>query len=123
MSITDIFFGIISSDYFRLISPVSLIILGLIIDKKSKGTKYVGRLSMFSNSMALASFYIPIPTTPLLIKIIINVAIVLGVIGIISYAMDEHHLSGKNYYQYTKYFNSIITGVLILVYYLFPSLF
>lgn len=117
------FFGLIPGEYYRLIGPLSLIILGLVIDKKAKETKYTGRLSMFSNSMALVSFYILIPTAPFLLKILVNVALVLGIIGIVSYSMDEHHLSHKNYYQYTKYFNSLVTGGLILGYYLFPNWF
>ena len=123
MNLENIFFGLMPEQYYGLIGPLSLIILGLVIDRKAKETKYTGRLSMFSNSMALVSFYILIPTAPLLLKILINVALLLGVIGIVSYSLDEHHLSHKNYYQYTKYFNALVTGGLILVYYLFPRWF
>ena len=118
----SIFFGLIPSEFYRLISPISLILLGFVIDNKAQNPTYVGRLSMFSNSMALASFYIFIPNTPLLMKIIINFAVILGIIGIIAYARGKS-LKTDKYYKYTKWFSPVVTGVIILIYYILPGLF
>ncbi|MDO8741389.1 MAG: hypothetical protein Q7J54_07530 [Candidatus Woesearchaeota archaeon] len=121
--ILDVLFGLVPKEYYILISPISLIILGIVIDTKIKeGEGFVGRLSMFSHSMALASFYSSIPKTPLIMKIIVNIAIILGLIGVIAYAMNKS-LSHENYYKFTKIFNPLITGLLILIYYIFPTWF
>lgn len=123
LNIHTILLGIINPKYYNLISPITLLILGLVIKFKLKEREgYVGRLSMFSNSMALTSFYITIPTTPLIIVLIIDFSIVLGIIGLFSYATNRE-LSHESYYKYTRWFDSITTGILLSVYYIFPNLF
>lgn len=123
LQLTEIFFGIIPSQYLNLISPLSLIIAGFAINYMSKkNNRYVGRLTMFSNSMALVSFYLFIPNVPALLKLVINISVILGIIGLISYAGGKE-LTTEGYYKYTYWFNSIITGGLILIYYIFPTWF
>lgn len=122
--ITKILLGIVNQEYYYLFAPISFLIMGLAIKYRLKeGEGYVGRLSMFSNSMALFSFYAFIPNTPFLMASIVNFAIILGIIGIISYISPNGHLTHKNYYRYTRWFDSVIVGLLILVYYWLPNLF
>jgi len=119
----DILFGLIPSEYHYLIIPASFFIIGIAIKYRLKeGEGYVGRLSMFSNSMALLSFYAPISKVPIGMILIIDFAIILGIIGIFSYAFNKK-LSHENYYKYTRWFDSIVIGLLILIYYISPSWF
>ncbi len=120
---TKILLGIIEQKYYYLINPLSFLIMGLAIKYKLKEKEgYVGRLSMFSNSMALFSFYAFIPNTPFFLFLFTDFAIILGVIGIVAYITNKE-LSTKNYYKYTRWFDSIIVGILISIYYFVPSLF
>lgn len=121
---TQILFGLIAQKYFYLIVPISLLIIGFAI-KKRAGDKdiYVGRITMFSNSAALLSFYPFIQNPSLLVISIINISVILGVIGIISYVKVNHHLSNLHYYRFTRWFDSIYVGLFIIIYSFFPNLF
>lgn len=122
VDVSSLLLGIIDPRYYYLITPLSLLIIGFLIKKRAKGETYVGRLTMFSNSMALFSFYAFVPHVPLWMIWIVNISIALGIIGIISYADVEKHLT-KKYYKITEWFDSIYVGLLILIYCLLPSLF
>jgi putative exporter of polyketide antibiotics len=122
LDFTKILFGLIDQEYYYLITPLSLLIVGFVIKLRAQGNTYIGRLTMFSNSMALLSFYAFIPHLPLLMIWLLNISVVLGVIGIISYAKVEHRLP-KQYYDVVRFFDSIYVALLILLYYIFPTLF
>ena len=90
-----------------LAGPVSLIIIGFLVEKY-----YTGRITLFANAIALVSFFWPIQNIPFLTILYINIATILGIVGLISYAL--RHPLFEAYYHIGKYFSSAITGLVLL---------
>ena len=106
--ITEIFFGILPPKYYLLIAPIALMVAGFLVEKK-----FVGRITVFSNSMALVAFFIPLNNVPVLLKLFINFAIILGIIGAWKYYNNES--LDSRYYNLAKYVSTIITGIILLI--------
>jgi hypothetical protein len=58
-----------------LLAPVSLIIIGFLVEKY-----YTGRITLFANAMALVSFFSAFQNIPTIVILYINFATILGVI-------------------------------------------
>jgi len=90
-----------------LLAPISLIIIGFLVEKY-----YTGRITLFANAMALVSFFSAFQNIPNLVILYINFATILGIIGLISYAIKHPLLEA--YYHIGKIASSIVTGIVIL---------
>jgi hypothetical protein len=94
-------------EIFLLLAPISLMVIGFLVEKY-----YTGRITLFANAMALVSFFGVFTNIPTVVVIYINLATVLGIIGLISYAV-KHPLI-EAYYHVGKLVSSVITGVVLL---------
>ncbi len=90
-----------------LLGPISLIIVGLLVEKY-----YTGRITLFTNAIALVLFFQNVTTIPIWIIWYINIATVLGVLGLISYAFKFPLI--EQYYHIGTIFSSAITGLILL---------
>lgn len=90
-----------------LLGPTSLMIIGFLVEKH-----YTGRITMFANAIALVSFFAQVTTIPLLIILYINIATILGIIGLASYSVKFPLFEA--YYHFGKFFSSAITGIVLL---------
>lgn len=99
-----------SNDLISLLGPLSLIAIGLLVEKQ-----YTGRISLFANAIALISFFGPLSITksiPFGILLYINILTILGIIGIFSYSFKIRLV--EVYYKIGTLFGAIITGIILL---------
>ncbi|MGV8171660.1 MAG: hypothetical protein ACP5OA_03120 [Candidatus Woesearchaeota archaeon] len=101
-----LFGNIVSSNTLDLIVPISLMIIGIVIE-----TRYIGRISMFTNALALFIFYHGKEMSSGL-GIIVNIVIVLGLIGGIS-RFFRFSLP-QQYYTIGWIGSSAVTAILLL---------
>jgi hypothetical protein len=74
---------------------------------------FVGRLTVFSNSLALDLFFTKNNFTPWYVILYFVVGTILGIIGLLYYLAKEE-LSGE-YYLFTFIFYSSITAAIIML--------
>ena len=103
-----VIFKLIPEEYMPLVAPLSLVIIGLIAEKH-----FVGRLSTFSNVIALNLFFYNVGSISLLFKLYLTAGLVIGLIALIAYFLNES--LKKWFYMSTWAYCSIIVGVLIIV--------
>jgi len=100
-------FQFLPKELILLLGPISLIVIGFLVEKY-----YTGRITLFANAMALISFFWSIQNVPFLVILYINIATILGIVGLISYAVK--HPLFEAYYHFGKFFSSAITGIVLL---------
>ena len=91
---------------FLLLAPLSLMVIGFLAEKY-----YTGRITLFANAMALVSFFGFFQNIPVPVIIYINFTTILGIIGLISYAVKYPLIEG--YYHIGKLASSVITGIVL----------
>jgi hypothetical protein len=99
--------NIISSNALDLITPLALVAIGIIIE-----TKYVGRISMFTNALALFIFYHGKEMSTGL-GWIVNIVIILGIMGGISRFFNFS--LPQQFYKIGWVASSVVTAILLLV--------
>jgi hypothetical protein len=96
------------SDQLLAILPVlALIVIGAIVE-----TSYVSRTAIFSNAIALNSFYYTFTNLPVWLTLYINLLTIAGIISLLSY-MTKKSLP-KEFYQVSGLFSSVVSGFVLL---------
>ncbi len=98
---------ILPKEFILLLAPISLMVIGFLVEKY-----YTGRITMFANAMALVSFFAFFENIPFLVVLYINIATVLGIVGLISYVLKHPLLEA--YYHVGRIVSSVITAMVIL---------
>ncbi|MFC1697106.1 hypothetical protein ACFL1H_02135 [Nanoarchaeota archaeon] len=98
---------ILPKQIILLLGPISLILVGYIAEKY-----YIGRITLFANAMALITFFAFIEIIPWIIVLYINVATIIGIIGLASYAFK--YKLAQEFYTFGTIFSSVITGGILL---------
>lgn len=91
-----------------LIPALSLVLIGHIVEEH-----YVGRITCFSNVMALNVHYLTIGETGLLLRIHANLGLLLGVYGLWAYIQRES-LSSTYYNFVHLFYSSFVVGTILL---------
>lgn len=97
---------IVPNTWFDILPALTLIGIGIIIEKY-----YVSRIAIFSNAIALSSFYVGFSDLPLWLTLYINVLIIVGVICLISYLTKDS--MPKEFYKISGLFSSFISGIVL----------
>ncbi len=105
----NLFIRSIPSEYVLLLPTFSLIAVGYLVE-----THYVGRISVFSNAIALGTYFYNYENLPFLLSAYINILTVAGLIAVFSYASKKS--LPDDFYRLSKIFSSIISGIIILSY-------
>ncbi|MFA5868739.1 MAG: C39 family peptidase [Candidatus Bathyarchaeia archaeon] len=85
-----------------------LLLIGVLVE-----THYVSRISMFSNCIALIIYVTKYELGSLVIGVYVILGLVLGIVGLISYAVDES--LPQEYYAITFIlYNSLLVGVIMI---------
>ena len=99
----------IPSIYVGYVAPFALILIGFLVEKK-----FVGRVALFSNTLAL-NLHLYVESNPnFLLAWYANIGLALGIIGIISYAFNWKREG--IFYDISWLYMSIIVGILILIF-------
>ena len=96
----------------RLIAPASLIIIGWIIERK-----FVGRISIFANTIAINIFAFYLPNPLIYFIWYCNIGLIFGIIALISRAL-EIRMPGL-FYDFSWIYSSIAVGALMVIFTLF----
>lgn len=94
-------------ELIKVLPAITLILVGLLVERK-----YVGRISLLTNAVALSTFFSAIQNLPSWIIYYINILTVFGFIALISYCF-KIKLS-KHFYWMAAIFSSAISGILLL---------
>lgn len=127
---TNLWFSILSPPVINISAPLALVLIGYLVERR-----YVGRLALFSNAIAINLHFYLIHTTNHFLITYGDIALIFGSIGIIWYiywrvTLEEYcyegdgqvHLdTGDNYrplpqwfYKIGFLFSSVVVGLLIL---------
>lgn len=90
----------------EVLPALTLIIIGLIVEKR-----YVGRIAIFANSIALSTFFYKIPDLPTWTIWYINILTIFGIVALFSYAFKIK--LPKHFYWSAGIFSSVISGILL----------
>jgi hypothetical protein len=107
----SIVIDILPKTLLPLIAPASLILIGVLVEKQ-----YVGRMSIFANSIALISFFGNFEYLPDWLSAYITCATIWGVIGLVSYMKKEDISLPEAYYVIGYIFSSIPVGLILLAF-------
>lgn len=107
------FYTIIPESIISLIAPFSLIYIGWKVENH-----YVGRIPTFSNMVALNIYFFSQAPLPLYLKVYLNTAVVLGIVGILTYPDREVPFS-RIYYKLNWLYCSFAVGFLLIFFELF----
>lgn len=102
------FVSIIPENIIRLVTPVILIIVGYLVEKR-----FIGRVSLFTNTIALNIFLYSL-TIPNYLMWYANIGMIAGIIGIFSYAIK--YSLPTFFYILSYIYSSIPVGLIILYY-------
>jgi hypothetical protein len=91
----------------QVIPAITLIAIGLIVERK-----YVGRIAIFTNAIALSTFFAQIDNVPSGIIWYVNILTIFGAIAIISYSFKLK--LPKEFYFMAGIFSSVISGILLI---------
>ena len=97
----------LSKNFINILPAVSLIIVGLIVEKN-----YVSRIAIFSNAVALSSYFAFIPNLSFGLILYINILTIAGILAIFSYLV--HFSLPKEFYFFAGAFCSAISGMILL---------
>ncbi|RXG34180.1 hypothetical protein [Methanohalophilus sp. WG1-DM] len=92
---------------FNILPALTLIAIGAIVEKY-----YVGRIAIFSNAVALTSFYYTFSDLPFLLVIYINILTVVGILSLASY-LSKTSLPTE-FYTFSGLFSSLVSGMVLL---------
>lgn len=104
------FYALVPGSLTSLIAPFSLIYVGWKVENN-----YVGRIPTFSNMIALNIYFFNKTPLPLYLKIYLNLSLVFGILGILTYPDREVPFS-RFYYTANWVFCSIFVGLLLIFY-------
>jgi len=93
-------------ELIEILPAITLIIIGLIVEKK-----YIGRVAIFANAIALSTFFYKIQNLPTWTIWYINILTIFGLIAIFSYAFKIK--LPQEYYWIAGIFSSVISGILL----------
>ncbi|MDG7000093.1 MAG: hypothetical protein JRN15_13380 [Nitrososphaerota archaeon] len=106
---------IIPKSVTAFIAPVSMIIVGVVAEKH-----YVGRVTAFTNVIALNVLFYSLPSPDVFLNYVLvsflqwyaNIGLILGVIAILSYKI--HAKQSKLFYAICWCYSSIVVGTLFI---------
>lgn len=101
--------AIFSPKMIANLAPWILIVIGAVVEKN-----FVGRVITFSNSMALNIHAATIGITSSLLSWYANIGLIVGIVAIGSYAIDESLPDW--FYVLNILYCSVIAGVLLLIF-------
>jgi hypothetical protein len=99
--------NILSNHVLDILPALSLIFVGAIVERY-----YVGRIAIFSNAIALTSFYYTYTSLPLWLSLYINLLTIAGILSLLSY-MSKKSLPAE-FYQVSGIFSSVVSGFVLL---------
>lgn len=102
-----IFHNLFSDATIRFIAPFVLMIVGIIVE-----TRYVSRVTMFTNAAALYIFYHPIDM-PSELGLIVNATIIIGLMGGVSRILNVPLVT--RFYKIAWIVSSAVTAILLFV--------
>lgn len=91
----------------------NLDVIALLVVGMASERHFVGRLTVFSNSLALDLFFTKYKFTPWYVMIYLAIGTILGIIGLFAYLAKEE-LPGE-YYVFTFFFYSSITVAIMML--------
>ncbi|MEM0155615.1 MAG: hypothetical protein QW597_03315, partial [Thermoplasmataceae archaeon] len=111
----------VPSRYIQYLAPISLIIAGYLSEHN-----YVGRISIFTNTIALNVLFYYSESNFLyygsfvfsVLKWYANIGIIMGVIAAVSYASRGKR--SKTYYTIAWAYSSIVVGIIMIIFYFYP---
>lgn len=106
------FTDFISISLVNLITPISLVIIGHLVEKV-----YVGRITIFANTIALNLFFHSVNVTEIL-GWYLNIGLIWGVIGLLAYFARKRLPNW--YYKVGLIYSSIPVGAILLYFTLYP---
>jgi hypothetical protein len=114
---------VVPSSYIQYLAPISLIIAGSLAEHH-----YVGRIPIFTNTIALnIQFYYSQSNFSYFDTFFLsvfewyaNIGLIMGLIAVMSYA--SHGKRSKTYYTIAWAYSSIVVGLLMAIFYAYPYL-
>lgn len=104
----ELFIATIPSEFISLLAPLTLIVIGHLVEKK-----FIGRITAFTNSIALNVFLYGLDEISFILSLYGNVGLILGFIGLISYSLMSS--MPKIYYTILISLSSFVVGSVILI--------
>jgi hypothetical protein len=112
---------VVPSAYIQYLAPVSLIIAGSLAEHH-----YVGRIPIFTNTIALNILFYYSQSNfsyfgTLFLSVFewyANIGLIMGLIAVISYASNGKR--SKTYYNIAWAYSSIVVGLLMVIFYVYP---
>lgn len=112
---------VVPSAYIQYLAPVSLIIAGSLAEHH-----YVGRIPIFTNTIALNILFYYSQSNfsyfgTLFLSVFewyANIGLMMGVIAVISYVTNGKR--SKTYYTIAWAYSSIVVGLLMVIFYAYP---
>ncbi|USZ71256.1 hypothetical protein [Natronosalvus halobius] len=101
-------FTILPESVVMLLPALSLLFIGHAVERH-----YVGRITCFTNSLALVVHYVTVDDPGLLLRLHANIGLLLGVIGFIAY-YKHRSLPGAYYSLSYLGYGSLVVGTIIL---------
>jgi len=97
---------------------VTLIAIGILVEKN-----YVGRMTTFSNSVAINLLFLRISNLHWVLDWYATIGFALGVVGAISYAASQSeslywhrnefpYKLPREYYQFSQFYNSVVVAII-----------
>ncbi len=93
-----------------LLAPAALIIVGWLVEHN-----FVGRISIFTNSLAINIFAFYLPNVPYYLAWYCDFGLIMGILGLLFYAAGKKKLPGI-YYDLGWLYSSIVVGALVIIF-------
>ena len=112
---------VVPSAYMQYLAPISLIIAGSLAERH-----YVGRIPIFTNTIALNILFYYSQSNfayfgTLFLSVFewyANIGLIMGLIAVMSYASNGKR--SKTYYTIAWAYSSIVVGLLMAIFYAYP---
>lgn len=101
-------FELLPESVVILLPAISLLLIGQVVERH-----YVGRITCFTNSLALIVHYATVADPGIVLRIHANIGLILGIIGFLAY-IDEKSLPGGYYGIAYLGYGSLVVGAIIL---------
>ena len=101
------FQAIVPPKLINLITPLTLMIVGIYVEKH-----FIGRMTTFANVLALNIFFYSFQTIPTWLIWYLNIGIIFAVFGFTTYVMKES--LPQAYYTLSIPYCSIVSGLVLL---------
>lgn len=104
---SSLWISALPSIYVGYLAPLSLIIIGYLVERN-----FVGRIAIFSNSLALNLHVYALQTTNPLLIWYANIGILFGIVALLTYAirMSVHSI----FYKIAWFYASFIVGFVVI---------